>query len=101
MFDKSTDWTIDEWRGSAAYKILRCIPREIVEWISCEDMSDEEKEKYPSYKTTGGYLKVLDERDAVQDYWNGLSEYDKQKIYDLPNFDREIFKQCTGIEVEE
>ena len=101
MFDKPTEWTIDEWRDSAAYRILRCIPREIVEWISCEDMTDEEKEKYPACKTTGGYLKVLDEREAVQDYWNGLSEYDKQKIYDLPNFDREIFKQCTGIEVEE
>lgn len=101
MFDKSTDWSIEEWRRSAAYKILRCIPREIVEWIPLTDMSDDEKEKYPSCKTTGGYLKVLDNRKAAQDFWNGLSECDKQKIYDLPNFDSEIFKQCTGIEVKE
>ena len=101
MFDKSTDWSIDEWRRSAAYKILRYIPREIVEWIPFTDMSDDEKEKYPSYKKTGGYLKVLDKRKAAQEYWNGLSECDKQKIYDLPNFNSEIFKQCTGIEVKE
>ena len=99
MFDKQTDWTMEEWMNSDARHILEYIPKEIVEWVPDEDMSDKEKEKYPSYNTTGGYLKVLDARESYQYYWDGLSKYDKQKIYDLPNFDREIFKQCTGIEV--
>lgn len=29
--------------------------------------------------------------------WTNLSESDKQKIYDIPNFDKEVFYEITGI----
>ena len=57
-------------------------------------MTNEEKEVHPSYKTTGGYLKELDESDCAQMWWNGLLEYQRNIIKALPNFDAKIFKQC-------
>ncbi len=35
-----------------------------------------------------------------QDWWNNLLDGGKKEILNLPNFDKEIFKQITGIEVE-
>lgn len=34
------------------------------EWVLSQDMSQEEKEANPSYKTTGGYLKEYDYKEA-------------------------------------
>lgn len=100
MFNKPSDWTMDNWLNSEARFILNQIPKNIVEWIWEEDMTDEEKAANPTYKTTGGYLKVLDEMDTAQRYWNGLSMKEKQVIINLPNFDPGIFEKCTGIKVE-
>ena len=76
------------------------IPKNVVEWVYEEDMTDEEKVAYPTYKTTGGYLKILDESECAQIWWDGLSEADRNKIKLIPNFDIEIFEQCTGIKIE-
>ena len=35
-----------------------------------------------------------------QDWWDNLLDGGKKEILNLPNFDKEIFKQITGIEVE-
>ena len=71
------------------------------DFIDKLDMTDEEKERHPEYKTIGGYIKVFTVTAAdKQKWWDGLSESDKQAVYDLPNFDAEKFKSCTGIEVE-
>ena len=35
----------------------------------------------------------------AQDWWNRLEDTYKQIILDIPNFDREIFKEITGIDV--
>lgn len=100
MFNKPTNITLHDWLIMEARYILSDIPKNVVEWIAYENMTDEEKEKYPDSKTTGGYLKVLDRKDSTQLYWDKLSDDKKQKIYDLPNFDKDIFKECTGIDVD-
>lgn len=66
-----------------------------------EDMTDEEKVANPTYETTGGYLKVLDESECGQLWWGSLSDFQKNYIRSIPNFDAEIFEQCTGIKVDE
>ena len=48
--------TYNDWLGSDAKYLLNQIPKDVVEWVDEEDMTDEEKETYPTYKTTGGYL---------------------------------------------
>ena len=64
-------------------------------------MTDEEKEKYPTFDTTGGYLKVLNESETAQIWWDDLSEKSKETIKSIPNFDVEKFEKCTGIKVGE
>ena len=99
MFNKPTSWTYQTWHSSDARYYLDQIPRYVVEWIYENDMTDEEKENHPEYKITGGYLKVLDETECAQMWWDNATEEVKQCILDLPNFDAGIFKECTGIDV--
>ena len=99
MFNKPTSWTYQTWCSSDACYYLDQIPRYVVEWIYENDMTDEEKENHPEYKTTGGYLKVLDETECAQMWWDNANGEVKQCILDLPNFDAGIFKECTGIDV--
>ena len=101
IFDKPSDWTIEDWWNSDARYLLNQIPKNVVEWIYSSDMTDEEKEKHPTFDTTGGYLKVLDESETAQIWWDGLSEKSKETIKSIPNFDAEKFEKCTGIKVGE
>ena len=73
----------------------------LTEWISEEDMTDNEKKAFPSYKTTGGYLKVWEYKEAWQNAWDNATEEDKKKTFEVPNFDKDIFYQITGIKVDE
>ena len=70
------------------------------QWIYENSMTDIEKEKYPTYKTTGGYLKTKTMYEAWADVWNNLDDTEKQVFLDLPNFDADKFKIITGIEVK-
>lgn len=99
LFNKPSDMTYCEWMDSAARHLLNQIPESVVKWVCEKDMTDEEKAAYPTYETTGGYLKVLDESECGQLWWNGLSDCDKQIIKSIPNFDPDIFYECTGIKV--
>lgn len=76
------------------------IPKNVVEWVRSVNMTDKEKAEYPTYKTTGGYLKVLDEPDCAALWWGALDDADKQTIMSIPNFDKAVFKEITGIDVE-
>nr|DAG73573.1 MAG TPA: hypothetical protein [Caudoviricetes sp.] len=89
----------NDWFRSDARYLLNQIPKDVVEWVHEEYMTDEEKAANPTYETTGGYLKVLDEVECCQLWWNGLSNANKNIIKAIPNFDGEIFEQCTGIKV--
>ena len=100
MFNKPSEWTYQDWLNSEARYYLNQIPRNVVEWVCESDMTDDEKEEYPTYKTTGGYLKVLEESECGQLWWGSLSDRQKNIIKSLPNFDAEIFYQCTGIRIE-
>ena len=97
LFNKPSDMTYREWLESDARWLLNQIPKDVVEWVYEEDMTDEEKAAHPTYETTGGYLKVLDESECGQLWWNGLSDKDKFIIKAIPNFDADIFEECTGI----
>lgn len=88
------------WVCSDARCLLNQIPKNVTEWIYSKDMTDEEKAVHPTYETTGGYLKVLDESECCQIWWNNLSEYNRNIIKSMPNFNARIFEECTGIKTE-
>lgn len=100
LFNKPSGMTYSEWMNSDARWLLNKIPKDVVKWIDSADMTDEEKEQHLEYKTTDGYLKVLDEAESRQNWWNNLSDSDKDIIKSIPNFDSDIFEECTGIKVD-
>lgn len=74
LFNKPSDWTYRDWLNSDARYLLNQIPRNVVDWIWSDDMTDEEKEQHPEYEVVGGYLKILDESECGQLWWDSLSE---------------------------
>ena len=68
-------------------------------WIYSENMSDEEKSIHPEHEATGGYLKTVDFKPACKMLWDKLSDDEKQCVKEIPNFNAEVFKEITGIEI--
>ena len=100
LFNKPSDWTYQDWLNSDARYILNCIPSNVLEWIWSDDMTDEEKTAHPEHQVTGGFLKHIEKETGRQMWWDGLSDKEKEIVLNLPNFDKKIFKEITGIEVQ-
>ena len=100
MFNKPSKITYWDWVNSDARHLLNQIPKDVVEWIRSDDMTNEEKAAHPEHETTGGYLKVLDESECSQIWWNGLANSQKEIIKSMPNFNESIFEEITGIKVD-
>ena len=100
LFNKPSDWTYRDWLNSDARYLLNQIPGDVLEYVWFEDMTDEEKAAHPEAKTTGGYLKQLDNSECGSIWWRGLNDYEKSIIKAIPNFDKEIFKEITGVDVD-
>ena len=101
MFNKPSEITYQDWVNSDARYLLNQIPKDVVEWIWSDDMTDEEKAAHPEHETTGGYLKVLDESECCNIWWNNLTDAEKDIIKSIPNFDPDKFFEITGIRVED
>ena len=101
LFNKPSEWTYLDWLNSEARYLLNQIPGDVLEYIWLDDMTDEEKAAHPEAKTTGGYLKELDNSECAVIWWRGLSDRQKNIITAIPNFDKVIFKEITGIDVDE
>ena len=101
LFNKPSEWTYEDWLNSEARYLLNQIPGDVLEYICLSDMTDEEKAAHPEAETTGGYLKVLDNSECAVIWWRGLSDRQKAIITAIPNFDKAIFKEITGIDIDE
>ena len=102
LFDKDSNLTYSDWRNSKARRIMDTCPYSYSDFIDSENMTDEEKNKHPEHETIGGFIKtIVVTTEDKQAWWDKLSEDEKQTIFDLPNFDAEKFKNCTGITVKE
>ena len=100
IFNKPSNWTYQNWINSDSWYILSNV--KLTKWITVDDMTEEEKEQHPQYKTTGGYLKKYEYKEACKNMWNELTEEERNIIMtELPNFDKDIFKEITGIDVDE
>lgn len=101
LFNKPSPWTYRDWLNSEARFLLNQIPGDVLEYRWLENMTDEEKAEHPEAETTGGYLKELDNSECALIWWRGLNDRQKAIITALPNFDKAIFKEITGIDVDE
>jgi len=60
-------------------------------------MSVPEKNSNPEYKTTGGYLKKYDYKEAFIKSFNKASKSDVKLLLGLPNFNYKVFEDISGI----
>lgn len=102
MFNKPTEYTYEELQTkfSEALNLLSQLGANATLRVGAQDMTDKEKAQHPEYRTTGGYTKRLNFKDTCKANWKELEKEDKELIKSLPNFDKEIFKELTGITVE-
>ncbi len=98
FFDKPSNMTFNKWRDSYAYYLLNKI--DFIDWVHIDDMTEEEMKEHPEAETTKGYLKQYDLKESANRWWDSLSDYSRQVIKDIPNFDAEKFYKITGVKVE-
>ena len=100
LFNKRSNWTYRDWRYSSARDLMCDCPYTKTVWINEKYMTDSEKEENSTWKCSGGYLKINEVTDEDrQAWWDNLDDEEQEEIKSLPNFDKEIFKEITGIEV--
>jgi hypothetical protein len=99
LFDKLTNINVRDWENSEAVQTMADLLETAI-WVYSENMSDDDKKKYPTHETTGGYLKVKTMYEAWADMWGNLSAKKRKLFTDLENFDADKFKVITGIDVK-
>ncbi len=90
--------TIDKWNKAEKPDFLFFM---LTEWVESEKMTEKEKEENPSYKTTRGYLKVYEYKEAWKIAYDKASDEEIKQLKALPNFDTEVFKEISGIDINE
>lgn len=68
----------------------------LTEWV---EYTEEEKQADERKALIGGYLKKNTYQYACARWWEDMSKENREIIMSLPNFDAEVFKDITGIEV--
>ena len=100
LFNKPSNWTYRDWLNGKACYLMKQIQGDILEWVRLRNMTDDEKTAHPESETTGGYLKKLNNSESAAIWWRSLDQRQKNIIMSIPNFDKEIFKEITGIDVD-
>ena len=88
IFNADSGMTVTEFYNSKYYKALMSSPFILTEWIK-----DESKE------LIGGFLKEYTFEEACKNWWAKMANENKKIIKSIPNFNADIFREITGIEV--
>ena len=96
IFNKDSGLLFDEVRDTEWYWLLIDRPFILTEWI---EYTEEEKKESIIRQAIGGYLKKYSYKEACQNWWDSYSDEEKEYLAEnIPNFDRKIFKEITGID---
>ena len=96
IFDTETDMTMEEVVRTDWYHMLFKHSFDLTEWIG---YTNEKKQSNKDKKRVEGYLKTYSYKEACKNWWNKYTDEEKAVIMSMPNFDKEKFKQITGIKV--
>ena len=70
-------------------------------WVSHDTATEEEKEEHKKeIEVCGGFLKTLEYKEAWRLAWDKASKEEHKMLFNLPNWDNEVFKKITGIDAE-
>ena len=86
-----------EWDNTEKPNFIRF--EGLTKFIWSDDMTDEEKIKHPEHECLGGYLRKMTYKEAFKYSWENADKEDRKLVLELPNFDNEIFKEISGIDV--
>ena len=101
MFNRPSNWSYADWLASRAAFILSMAPYSRTKWVALSAMTDVEKTEHPEAVTVGGFLRKVEVSAAeVNRWWQSLPSNSKEEVLSLPNFDKAIFKEITGINVD-
>ena len=95
IFDRWVEMTPEEFLEK--HNIIADIP--LNQWVDKSKMTDDEKKNVEGWEKAGGYLKILDFKEACQIWWDEHPER-HEDFMGLPNFNAEIFEEITGIRVD-
>ena len=95
MFNKMTNYKGED------IKIPSWCYFDLTVWVSHDTASEEEKTEHKvEIEVCGGFLKHINYKDAWRIAWNRASIEERKKLFDLPNWDNQVFKEITGIDAE-
>ena len=70
-------------------------------WVSHDTATEKEKEEHKTeIKTSGGFLKTLDYKEAWRVAWDKASKEEHKELLKLPNWNNKVFEEITGIDAE-
>ena len=88
--------TLSEFRDSEYYDALTSSPFNLTEWV---EYTDEEKKDDIDKAMIGGYLKEYTYKEACENWWENMTKKNKMIILSIPNFDKVVFEDITGIKI--
>ena len=75
---------------------------ELTQFVSYDTATDEEREIHKKdIEVCGGFLKTLSYKEAFKRAYDNAEEEERDKIFELPNFDPDIFLEISGIDTRE
>ena len=96
LFNKPSNYTMEEFKRTKWYDALTNGIFRLTEWV---DWTEEELKEYENRKNSGGRQVPIDFKVACKKWWDTLSDEDREIIQTMPNFDKTIFTDITGIEL--
>ena len=98
IFNKPSGMSLRDFYRSKYYDALCSAPFILIDWI---EYTDKEKAEDEDKALIGGYLKTYTMEEAWANWWEEMTDANKEIIKSIPNFDAEIFKEITGIEIKQ
>jgi hypothetical protein len=90
------------WISAKAYRRI-CFPEffyfELTRWVSHDTATAQEKIDYrEQIEVCGGYTKTIDYKEAWRASWEAATKEDREKLYAIPGYSRELFLEISGID---
>ncbi len=96
MFNKKSKWTMDDFTNSNSFKLLSTVDTKL--WVYSGSMSEKEKTENKGWETADGFYRDIPFKDAFKDKWHNWNAANRAEFTGLPNFDKKIFFEITGVE---
>jgi len=98
IFNVQTELTFNECSCFRWFSVLMAVnPVTVRYW---NEMNEKEQADNPKAKVTGYLVESTTMKEAYAKWWNGLKAADKKEMESIPNFNKTLFKELTGIEYD-